>query len=100
MRTFEFKDGKSNKFWYIELKGTCVLWVELGDPSEYHCGSAQRKAMGQNLAELSSGKRQGKLKISKRGSSKSLGCRRQATRTRRNSPRIAAVFQNLINPKS
>lgn len=48
----------------------CVLWVELGDPSAYHCGSAYRKAMGLNLAERSSGMWQGKLKISKRGSSK------------------------------
>ena len=48
----------------------CVLWVELGDPGDYHCGAAYRKAMGLNLAERSSGKWQGKLKISKRGSSK------------------------------
>jgi transposase len=41
----------------------------LGDPSQYHCGGAYRKAMGLNLAERSSGKWQGKLKISKRGSS-------------------------------
>lgn len=46
-----------------------VLWVELGDPSAYHCGSAYRKAMGLNLAERSSGQWQGKLRISKRGSS-------------------------------
>ncbi len=47
----------------------CVLWVELGDPKGYHCGEAYRKAMGLNLAERSSGKWQGRLKISKRGSS-------------------------------
>jgi transposase len=54
----------------VGVATACVLWVELGDPSSYHCGSAYRKAMGLNLAERSSGKWQGKLKISKRGSSK------------------------------
>jgi len=47
----------------------CVLWVELGDPRDYHCGAAYRKAMGLNLKERSSGRWQGQLKISKRGSS-------------------------------
>jgi transposase len=46
----------------------CVLWVHLGDPRDYHCGAAYRKAMGLNLAERSSGKYEGQLKISKRGS--------------------------------
>jgi transposase len=54
----------------VGVPTACVLWVELGDPRAYHCGSAYRKAMGLNLAERSSGKWQGKLKISKRGSSK------------------------------
>jgi transposase len=54
----------------VGVATACVLWVELGDPSGYHCGPAYRKAMGLNLAERSSGKWQGKLKISKRGSSK------------------------------
>jgi len=54
----------------VGVPTACVLWVELGDPSTYHCGAAYRKAMGLNLAEHSSGKWQGKLKISKRGSSK------------------------------
>jgi transposase len=54
----------------VGVPTACVLWVELGDPSAYHCGSAYRKAMGLNLAERSSGQWQGKLKISKRGSSK------------------------------
>jgi transposase len=45
----------------------CVLWVYLGDPREYHCGGAYRKAMGLNLAERSSGKYAGQVKISKRG---------------------------------
>jgi len=54
----------------VGVATACVLWSELGDPSAYHCGSAYRKAMGLNLAERSSGQWQGKLKISKRGSSK------------------------------
>lgn len=45
----------------------CVLWVHVGDPRDYSCGAAYRKAMGLNLAERSSGQYQGKLKISKRG---------------------------------
>jgi transposase len=55
----------------VGISTACVLWVELGDPNQYHCGSAYRKAMGLNLAEHSSGKWQGQLKLSKRGSSKS-----------------------------
>jgi len=47
----------------------CVLWVVLGDPKDYHCGEAYRKAMGLNLKEYSSGLHKGKLKISKRGPS-------------------------------
>ena len=47
----------------------CVLWVQLGAPQDYHCGPAYRKAMGLNLKERSSGRWQGQLKISKRGSS-------------------------------
>jgi transposase len=46
-----------------------VLWVSLSDPKNYHCGEAYRKAMGLNLKERSSGKYQGKLKITKRGPS-------------------------------
>lgn len=45
----------------------CVLWVSLGDPSNYHCGEAYRKAMGLNLKERSSGRHHGQLKITKRG---------------------------------
>lgn len=55
----------------VGVATACVLWVELGDPRNYHCGEAYRKAMGLNLAERSSGQWQGKLKISKRGSSQS-----------------------------
>jgi transposase len=47
----------------------CVLWVALGDPRDYPCGNAYRKAMGLNLKERSSGKYQGQLKITKRGPS-------------------------------
>jgi transposase len=54
----------------VGLSTACVLWVELGDPSQFHCGPAYRKAMGLNLAERSSGMWQGKLRITKRGSSK------------------------------
>jgi len=44
-----------------------VLWSYLGDPRQYDCGGAYRKAMGLNLTERSSGKWEGRLKISKRG---------------------------------
>jgi transposase len=44
-----------------------VLWVYLGDPRSYHCGSAYRKAMGLNLKERSSGNCKGQLRITKRG---------------------------------
>jgi transposase len=47
----------------------CVLWVHLGDPRDYVCGRAYRKAMGLNLKERSSGQWKGRLKISKRGHS-------------------------------
>ncbi len=52
----------------IGIPTACVLWVHLGDPSNYHCGSAYRKAMGLNLKERSSGTWKGRLTISKRGS--------------------------------
>ncbi len=51
----------------VGVATACVLWVCLGDPRDYHCAEAYRKAMGLNLAERSSGIYQGKLKISKRG---------------------------------
>jgi transposase len=47
----------------------CVLWSALGNPTNYHCGAAYRKAMGLNLKERSSGQYVGQLKITKRGSS-------------------------------
>jgi hypothetical protein len=45
----------------------CVLWVYIGDPRDYACGAAYRKAMGLNLTERSSGCWQGPLHISHRG---------------------------------
>jgi len=47
----------------------CILWTSVGDPHDFHCGEAYRKAMGLNLKERSSGKHKGKLKITKRGPS-------------------------------
>ena len=47
----------------------CILWTTVGDPHDFHCGEAYRKAMGLNLKERSSGKYKGKLKITKRGPS-------------------------------
>ncbi len=51
----------------VGIGTACVLWAYLGDPRQYTCGPAYRKAMGLNLAERSSGIYQGQLKISKRG---------------------------------
>jgi transposase len=47
----------------------CVLWTYLGDPRKYDSAGSYRKAMGLNLSERSSGKWEGRLKISKRGPS-------------------------------
>jgi hypothetical protein len=44
-----------------------VLWAYLGNPQNYHCASAYRKAMGLNLKERSSGRYKGQLRITKRG---------------------------------
>ena len=52
----------------VGVPTACVLWVCVGDPRDYPCGQAYCKAMGLNLAERSSGRYVGKLKISKRGS--------------------------------
>jgi transposase len=48
----------------------CVLYCAVGDPRDYHCGEAYRKAMGLNLTERSSGTVKGELHISKRGDPK------------------------------
>jgi len=53
----------------VGMATACVLWVTLGDPRDYRCGEGYRKAMGLNLKERSSGKHEGKLKITKRGAS-------------------------------
>jgi transposase len=45
----------------------CLLFVRLGDPRKYCCARAYLKAAGLNLAERSSGRYQGQLKITKRG---------------------------------
>lgn len=47
----------------------CVLRVAVGCVREYASGGAYRKAFGLNLKERSSGKYQGKLKLTKRGPS-------------------------------
>lgn len=51
----------------VGLITACVLWVYLGDPHDYPCAEAYRKAMGLNLKERSSGRYHGQLKITKRG---------------------------------
>jgi transposase len=53
----------------VGVTTACVLRVTVGNPQDFHCGQAYRKAMGLNLKEQSSGKHQGKLKITKRGPS-------------------------------
>jgi len=53
----------------VGVATACVLWVYLGDPRDYFCATAYRKAMGLNLTEYSSGDYQGRLRISKRGAS-------------------------------
>ena len=57
----------------VGLVTACVLRSELGRASTYGSGEAYRKAMGLNLKERSSGKYQGQLRLTKRGSSR---CRR------------------------
>jgi transposase len=51
----------------VGMATACVLWAHLGDPRDYSCGAAYRKAMGLNLKERSSGQWQGRLTITKRG---------------------------------
>ena len=54
----------------VGVPTACVLWTSTGDPRKYHAAAAYRKAMGLNLVERSSGKYQGRLRISKRGSAR------------------------------
>lgn len=53
----------------VGVSTACVLRAAVGDPRDYPCGAAYRKAFGLNLKERSSGQHQGQLKITKRGSS-------------------------------
>jgi len=55
---------------YVKAVGAvtlCVIWCTVGDPRKYGSAGAFLKALGLNLKELSSGKRQGELGIAKRG---------------------------------
>lgn len=54
----------------VGVPTACVLWACVGDPRLYGAAAAYRKAMGLNLVERSSGNHQGRLRISKRGSSR------------------------------
>jgi transposase len=51
----------------VGVPTACVLWTSTGDPRKYHAAAAYRKAMGLNLVEHSSGRYQGRLRLSKRG---------------------------------
>ncbi len=53
----------------VGVATACVLRVAVGDIGAYSSGGAYRKALGLNLKERSSGKYQGKLKVTKRGPS-------------------------------
>jgi transposase len=81
----------------IGVPTACVLWTHLGDPGQYHCAAAYRKAMGLNLKERSSGQYQGQLKITKRGS----GAVRQwlylsALRLIRNEPKAKRWYRRKL----
>lgn len=55
---------------YVKAVGPatlCVIWATVGDPRQYESSGAFLKALGLNLKEISSGKRQGELAIAKRG---------------------------------
>jgi len=54
----------------VGLITAAVIVTESGNPNEYHNPKSYKKSAGLNLKEKSSGKYQGKLKITKRGSSK------------------------------
>lgn len=81
----------------IGVPTACVLWAHLGDPRQYHCAAAYRKAMGLNLKERSSGKYQGQIKLTKRGS----GAVRQwlylsALRLIRNEPKVKRWYRRKL----
>ena len=52
----------------VGLATAAVLLTEVGDPRDYPSARAYEKSAGLNLKEKSSGKHQGELKLSKRGS--------------------------------
>ncbi len=52
----------------VGVPTACVLWTSTGDPRNFHAAAAYRKALGLNLKERSSGKYQGRLRLTKRGS--------------------------------
>lgn len=57
---------------YVDVVGAvtlCVIWTSVEDPRNYGSSGAFLKALGLNLKELSSGKQQGQLAITKRGPS-------------------------------
>ncbi len=57
---------------YVKSVGAvslCAIWVTAGNPRNYDSSGAFLKAIGLNLKELSSGKRNGQLAITKRGPS-------------------------------
>ena len=54
----------------VGVPTACVFWVSTGDPGNFDSAGAYRKAMGMNLVERSSGRYQGELHISKRGSAR------------------------------
>lgn len=57
---------------YVKKVGAvtlCTIWSTVGDPRKYSSSGAFLKALGLNLKELSSGKHNGQLRITKRGPS-------------------------------
>jgi transposase len=54
----------------IGMVTAAVIFTELGNPNEFKNAKSYKKSAGLNLKEKSSGNHQGKLRISKRGSSK------------------------------
>jgi hypothetical protein len=54
----------------VGVPTACVWWVSTGDPRKYHAAGADRKAMGLNRVERSSGTYPGRLRLSQRGSAR------------------------------
>jgi transposase len=63
-------DGMSEHIGAVGAITLCVIWSFVGDPRNYDSSGAFLKALGLNLKELCSGKRQGQLAITKRGPSR------------------------------